>query len=169
MNNSTAPGLVVSGTNQVVGAIDGTGSVQVNAGSDLTANHIVQSALVIGGAAGSPARVTIDASDASGNPLDSALGRPLGQSSDSTPISSLTPTMFFGADSFPSSNMLAGAESSRSDLIPRISNLGGSAETVPEPATLVLALLALASIGCLNRRRSLSSHSSCDLAAASNK
>jgi hypothetical protein len=42
-------GLVVSGTQQQVGNIDGSGTTQVNAGSDLTANHIVQSALVIGG------------------------------------------------------------------------------------------------------------------------
>ena len=45
VNNSTASGLVVSGTNQVVGAIDGSGNTQVNAGSDLTANHIIQNAL----------------------------------------------------------------------------------------------------------------------------
>jgi autotransporter-associated beta strand protein len=176
VNNGTASGVIVSGTNQVVGGIDGTGTIQVNAGSDLTANHIVQSALVIGGASGSPARVTIDASDALGNPLDSARGAPLGQSSDGTPISSLTPSGLpraessgtFGADSFPSSNMLAGAGSSPSDLNPG-GNLGGSAAAVPEPTTLLLALLGLASIGCLKRRSFLSSHSSYDLTTASNK
>jgi autotransporter-associated beta strand protein len=68
-NSSSAPGLLVSGTNQQVGNIDGTGTTQVNAGSDLTANHIIQGALVIGGMAKNPGLVTIDASDASGNPL----------------------------------------------------------------------------------------------------
>jgi hypothetical protein len=70
LNNSAATaGVLVSGTDQQVGNIDGSGTTQVNAGSDLTANHIIQSALVIGGTAGSHGLVTIDASDASGNPL----------------------------------------------------------------------------------------------------
>ena len=43
-NNSTSPGLLVSGTHQQVGNIDGTGKTQVSEGSDLTANHIVQGA-----------------------------------------------------------------------------------------------------------------------------
>jgi hypothetical protein len=68
-NSSAAAGLLVSGTNKVVGNIDGSGTTQVNAGSDLTANHIIQNSLLIGGVAGSPALVTIAASDASGNPL----------------------------------------------------------------------------------------------------
>jgi CBS domain-containing protein len=71
-NNSTAPGLIVSGTHQQVGNVDGSGSTQVNAGSDLTANHIIQSAVAIGGTAGSPGLVTITASDSSGNPLGQA-------------------------------------------------------------------------------------------------
>jgi hypothetical protein len=49
--------------------LDGSGTTQINAGSDLTANHIVQGALVIGGASKNPGLVTIDASDAAGNPL----------------------------------------------------------------------------------------------------
>ena len=48
VNNSTASaGVLVSGTNQVVGPIDGTGNTEIRAGSDLTATRIVQSALVI--------------------------------------------------------------------------------------------------------------------------
>src|SRR6202030_3687472 len=66
VNSSIAPGVLISGSNQIVGNIEGSGTTQVNAGSDLTADHIVQNALVIGGTAGSPALVTIDASDASG-------------------------------------------------------------------------------------------------------
>jgi hypothetical protein len=72
-NNSTATaGIVVSGTNQVVGSVNGTGNLAVNARSDLTAAHINQSALIIGGAAGNSATVTIAASDVSGNPLAEA-------------------------------------------------------------------------------------------------
>ena len=133
-NNSAAPGILVSGTHQQVGAIDGSGVTQVNAGSDLTANHIVQSALIIGGTAGSPALVTIDASDASGNPLDAARGGPLGQSSGLTLASSLTPSGPFGADGI-SSAILS-------------SNTGPEmmAPSVPEPSTLLLVLLVLSSL-----------------------
>ena len=45
--------------NTVAGPIDGSGTTVVSAGSNLTANHIVQSALVIGGTATSAATVTI--------------------------------------------------------------------------------------------------------------
>jgi autotransporter-associated beta strand protein len=84
-NNSDAPGVLVSGINQQVGNVDGTGTTQVIAGSDLTASHIIQGALDIGGTLTSPSLVTIDASDASGNPLAgvaipaiSTPGMPLG-------------------------------------------------------------------------------------------
>ena len=76
VNNSTATdGLHVTGTNQQVGGVDGTGTTQVDASASLTANHIVQTALVIGGTdATHTGLVTIDASDASGNPLASSGG-----------------------------------------------------------------------------------------------
>jgi hypothetical protein len=68
-------GLVVSATNQVVGGIDGSGRIQFNPGSDLRADHIIQGALVVGGAAGTPGMVTIDAtSDANRNPLGQSRG-----------------------------------------------------------------------------------------------
>ena len=77
MNSSTATaGIIVSGSNQVVGAISGSGNVVVGDGSDLTANSIQQNSLVIGGTASSPAMVTIAASDSSGNPLISAAAAP---------------------------------------------------------------------------------------------
>jgi fibronectin-binding autotransporter adhesin len=147
VNNSTGPGLLVSGSHQQVGNIDGAGTTQVNAGSDLTANHIVQSALVIGGTSGSPALVTIDASDASGNPLGQASGFAL--------AGSLTPNAPFGSAGINSANLNAGSGS-----LANGSTLGGgtpggtlnsSAAAVPEPATLLLALLGLAAIGCLPR------------------
>jgi autotransporter-associated beta strand protein len=69
-NGSTASaGIEVSGTHQAAGSITGAGTLLIDAGSDLTANCIVQGALVIGGSAGSPATLTIAPSDSSGNPL----------------------------------------------------------------------------------------------------
>jgi autotransporter-associated beta strand protein len=69
-NSSTAAaGIEISGTHQAVGNITGAGSTTIDTGSDLTANSIVQRALVIGGSAGSPAKLTIAPSDPSGNPL----------------------------------------------------------------------------------------------------
>ncbi len=69
VNNSTAAnGLLISGRNEIVAGIDGSGNTVVNAGGQLTADHIVQGSLVIGGAAGSPATVTIAASNSAGNP-----------------------------------------------------------------------------------------------------
>jgi fibronectin-binding autotransporter adhesin len=138
LNGSAAPaGIVVSGTNQQVGNIDGTGTTQVSAGSDLTANHIVQSALVIGGTAGSPTLVTIDASDTSGNPLDQSSGFALAGS-----LSSSGP---FGEGVISSAN-LSSIAADRTDLaVPAASNsVGiGNASQVPEPSTLLLALLAV--------------------------
>ena len=69
VNSSAAPGVLVSGTNQQVGGIDGSGNTSINAGSDLTANHIIQTTLMIGGTAASAGAVTIAPSDASGEPL----------------------------------------------------------------------------------------------------
>ncbi len=78
-NSSAQAGVHVTGVNQQVGAIEGTGNTAVDAGADLTANHIIQNALAIGGQAGSPGKVTMAASDSNGNPLDGAQGGPLGQ------------------------------------------------------------------------------------------
>jgi fibronectin type 3 domain-containing protein len=70
--------LVISGAGSLsVGSgIEGTGDLTVSQGGSLTASDIIQSALMIGGTAGSPAIVTIAASDSSGNPLsaDDAAG-----------------------------------------------------------------------------------------------
>jgi hypothetical protein len=141
LNNSNASaGVLVSGTHQQVGGIDGDGTTQVNAGSDLTANHVVQSALVIGGAAGSPGLVTIDASDASGNPLSQSSGFAL--------AGSLTPSDPFGADGSNSAKLNVGSVGGAdlATLSPRNSDLGSNASAVPEPSTLVLMLIALSSV-----------------------
>ncbi len=67
-NNSAAPaGVIVSGANQVAGIVSGTGSLGVAADGDLTATRIEQAALVIGGTAGHPARLTIATSLGGGN------------------------------------------------------------------------------------------------------
>jgi fibronectin-binding autotransporter adhesin len=137
--------LLVSGTNQQVGAIDGTGDTVVNDGSDLTANHIIQNALIIGGTSGSHAVVTIDASDAAGNPV--------GQSSGLTLAGSLVPSGPFGDNVLSSSNLTASGVLSAISSTLSGSDLGGSAAVVPEPTTLILALLGLASVGCRSRRK----------------
>jgi fibronectin-binding autotransporter adhesin len=135
-----AAGILVSGTHQVVGNIDGSGVTQVNAGSDLTADHIIQSALVIGGTAGSPALVTIDASDASGNPLNQSNGFALADS--------LTASGPFG-DGVIGSASLSTVTTDSADPAAMASgnSVGGdNPAPVPEPSTLLLVLLAVLGI-----------------------
>jgi fibronectin-binding autotransporter adhesin len=156
-NNSTQSSggsLLVSGTNQQVGAISGTGDTVVVAGASLTANSIVQNALVIGGDMTHAGLVTIDASDDSGNPLASSGGLAVAgsvASSDSFASGSLSP----------SSLLADGSGVSGSATVPSLGgsaaggvNLGGSNAVVPEPSTLLL--LVLGSLACLSsalRRR----------------
>jgi fibronectin-binding autotransporter adhesin len=136
VNNSSgasgaAAGLVVSGMHQVVGAIDGSGTTQVNAGSDLTADHIIQSALIIGGTSGSHDLVTIDASDSGGNPLDQPSG-----------VGLLTSSSHLAAGDMSSANL------SNATIGSEVLAMGNSVGSnylapVPEPSTLLLALLAV--------------------------
>jgi hypothetical protein len=135
LNNSAAPGILVSGTNQQVGNIDGSGTTQVNAGSDLTANHIIQNSLIIGGTAGTPGLVTIDASDNSGNPLDQASGLALADS--------LMPSGPFEAGETSSANFGSGGSTDLEPLLAEHSAVGGHLSVVPEPSTLLLVLLAV--------------------------
>ena len=69
--------------------IDSTGTLIVNAGSNLTASHIVLGSLVIGGTAGSPATVTIAASDEVGNALPAAAAA--SSSANATPSAAQQP------------------------------------------------------------------------------
>jgi autotransporter-associated beta strand protein len=141
-NNSNSTGLLVSGTHQQVGNIDGSGNTQVNAGSDLTANYIIQNALIIDGAAGNPALITIDASDASGNPLVQSSGFAL--------AGSVTPGGTFGARGISSANLSSGG---LADLgVPSFGDSVGrvNPSSVPEPSTLLLALLAV--LGAVSTR-----------------
>ncbi len=143
VNNSSTSGVVVSGVAQVVGGIDGTGTTQVNGGSDLTADHIVQAALVIGGTASSTGLVTIDASDASGNPLAAAAE----SLSGTLPLGGTVPP-----DGSSNGSNLASSGASDGGALPVGSTTsdagssGGNA-AVPEPASVLLALVALAMAG----------------------
>jgi autotransporter-associated beta strand protein len=136
VNTSTAPGLVVSGTHQIVGNIDGSGTTQVNAGSDLTANHIIQSVLIIGGTSTSHGLMTIDASDSAGNPLGQSNGLALG--------GSLVPSDPFGAGSIGPAGLSSGGGNELASLSPSSSVGNGNPSSVPEPSTLLLVLLAIA-------------------------
>jgi autotransporter-associated beta strand protein len=141
---SSAHGILVSGTHQQVGSIDGGGNTQVNAGSDLTANHIIQAALVIGGIAGSRGQVTIAASDAGGNPLGQSSAQPSG----SILASSFASNGPFGAG-IGSPSLLDGgvsnvASSAGSEFTTGDSSSGAGSAAVPEPSTLALAGCGLA-------------------------
>jgi hypothetical protein len=137
MNSSTVSGggLLVSGTNQQMGAVTGAGNLTINAGSDLSVNSIQQSALIIGGTATSKGLVTILPSDASGNPLADIL------------VDSLEPTQPFAAGltgSEGSDLPTAGANSAASVFSAGTSSSSFSSGngSVPEPSSILLALLA---------------------------
>jgi hypothetical protein len=151
VNNSTAlAGLHVTGTNQQVGGVNGTGTTQVEAGGSLTANDIVQSALAIGGSATTPGRVTIAASDPSGNPLVSSSGIALAGSIASFGAGSALGLPATGSSSPPTSGLMSGTGLG-SSIAPSGLNLGGQTTAVPEPSTLLLAAIggvALALLAC---------------------
>jgi hypothetical protein len=137
-NNSTAPGggLLVTGTNQQVGAITGTGNLTLAAGSSLMANSIIQSAIIISGSPGNIAQLTIDSSNSSGISLSGSSGQ----------VSSLggaSPTDSFG-NGFGQSNSCLALPALASQTI----EASGTAGTfgpmgVPEPSSWGLALAAL--------------------------
>ncbi len=143
LNNSTATvGLHVTGLNQQVGAIDGTGTTKVEANASLTANHIVQTALIIGGIDATHAGlVTIAVSDANGNPLGSSGGLAL--------AGSLASSDSFGSGAASGSSLMGvGDSSSGAALSVGGAALGrGGSSAVPEPSTFVLVALGLAALG----------------------
>jgi autotransporter-associated beta strand protein len=148
-NSSAANGLLVSGTNQQVGDIDGVGNVVVVAGSDLTANHIIQDALIIGGSANNPATVTIAASDSNGSPLVAADSTPSAVGSIAFADSLLRVASNEKTAPF-STNALLSAEALAS--IGRLTKLqiaelelsvGRNLVLVPEPSALVMAVIAM--------------------------
>jgi hypothetical protein len=147
-NNSTLAGgggLKVTGTNQQTGAIDGTGETSVAAGASLTANHIIQNALVIGGTGTSAGTVTIAASDASGNPVASGLAI-------AGSLSGSSSTVNIGGSSSPVGSASSGSPLGRS--LGSVSVGGGGRAAVPEPSSVVLVVLgALACLAPIARRR----------------
>jgi hypothetical protein len=139
MNSSTVSGggLLVSGTNQQLGAVTGTGNLTVNAGSDLTVNSIQQSALIIGGTATSKGLVTIRPSDVSGNPLADGLIGSLEQSSQpfAAGLTSSDETALPAAGAISAASAFStGASSGNSHT--------SDSGSVPEPSSILLALLA---------------------------
>jgi hypothetical protein len=141
-NNSNSPGILVSGTNQQVGNIDGSGTTQVNTGSDLTANHIVQSALIIGGTSKNPGLVTIDASDVSGDPLAN-LALPVAPS----PEASFDAGAYLG-NSLNGDSVTASPTSLVSSTVP-------DSAAVPEPSSLLMLAVGVLMVGrAAYRRRS---------------
>ncbi len=150
VNSSSAPGVLITGTNQIVGAIDGLGNTQVNAGSDLIANHIIQSSLIIGGTAGSHGLVTIDASDASGNPL---ITSPASLHSE---LSSSSSSGAFGTGVSNSASLSRIADTDLAVVLLGNSLGGDNAAPVPEPSTLLLVFVAITALvgqGIALRRR----------------
>ncbi len=140
-NNSTAPGggLLVTGTNQQVGAISGTGNLTLAAGSSLTANSIIQSAIIISGSPGNIARLTIDASNSSGISLSGSADG--GQASA---LGGASPTDSFGngfgqSDSFLALPALASTTTGASGATGTFGPTAG----VPEPSSWGLTLAAL--------------------------
>jgi autotransporter-associated beta strand protein len=140
-NGSTTPaGILVSGIGQVVGNIDGIGNTQVNAGSSLTANHIIQNALVIGGTSNSFGLMTIAPSDPSGNPLSNRLPSNVMQ----------TPNAAFGAIGMPSSTDSIPVWPSESDFAARDGATSSDPPPVPEPPAALLLAFGLMALGWAN-------------------
>ena len=155
-NSVSAAGLLVSGTNQHVGGIDGSGNVVVADGAALTADHIIQAALIIGGTLTSSTTVTINASDAAGRPLDEPSVPSLGAPTFAF-AGAAWPASAFGMSAGNSSAMLAAAtigaagapmnEAMAQSGLALTSSMAGalsmSGHLVPEPAGWILILLAI--------------------------
>jgi hypothetical protein len=168
VNNSTAAagGLLISGTNQQVGAITGTGNLSLAAGSSLTANSILQAAIIIGGASGNPTRLTIDASNSSGTSLSGGLGGSgAGDSSGGAGAVSQTGSPLIGSvssgDSFAagivgsSDRFLSSADIRSSSLVALSgASIGVPSSRVPEPSSFGLVAAALGLVWLSRRHRS---------------
>ncbi len=132
-SSNAAAGLLVSAGRQQVGGIGGTGNTQINAGANLTADHIIQRALIIGGAAGNPAKVTIDPSDSSGNPVADPAATLLGEPSLaglSLTDASMNP---FRAGGSGSADFGSGADTETITSSLGSSLVGGNPMPVPDP------------------------------------
>jgi hypothetical protein len=154
ISNDSAAGLNINAGNVRAGTISGAGTTSVVSGSHLTADSIIQSALVIGGTSTNAATVTIDATDSLGNPL--AVGSGFAKSGSLLANSSSSGGTF--AQGMDSPNLIdAGSSSSAStaslDEQSGRSGPGVGAAGVPEPSSILLALAGLATCGWLTYRR----------------
>jgi fibronectin-binding autotransporter adhesin len=152
-NNSTAAaGLVVSGVNQQVGAISGSGNVQVNAGASLIADSISATALLIGGAAGNPAKVTIAGSDSNGQPLGEGFAIAAGGDLSATGFAALSTSAASLADSGSTFDLNRASDyRAPNAAIPNSLALGNNA--VPEPASIALTLAGVLGLSSVALRR----------------
>jgi fibronectin-binding autotransporter adhesin len=149
-SSSAAAGLLISAGHQQVGGIGGVGTTQVAAGASLTADHIVQSALVLSGTVGNPALVTIDGSDSSGRPLTDGPAWPASPAQNES----------FGVGADPS-DPVGDSAINNSSLVTQGSSPGSTSADlaeVPEPSSLILlatgaALLSGAVIRRMNGGR----------------
>jgi MBG domain len=141
-NSNSANGVLVTGANQVVGGIDGSGNVVVDSGASLTANHIVQGSLVIGGDATNPATVTIAASDSAGNPLAAAAAT----SSGSQGLIGTAAIESGGA----SAASLAAESTAATTSAPLASGVSPSISTSPEASSAFLPSGSSPSLGWLS-------------------
>ena len=140
-DTSTAPvGILVSGGNQQVGAISGTGNIQLAPPSgqsvSLTADHIKAGDLVIGGDATSSAILSIAPSDTFGNPTDASSFAVAGSlTSGAATIDATASASLLAAGGSPASggSSLGGSALAGSSV--------GGAAAVPEPSTLLLLIL----------------------------
>jgi hypothetical protein len=140
--------LLVSGQNQQVGGINGTGDTVVNSGASLTADHIVQNSLVIGGAAGNPALVTIAPSNSDGSPMTIEPSAAAGESFVGE-ISASSQPFAAGLENSASLTDTGALDPSESDGRAGFSSTldaTGDSSAVPEPSTFIL--LGLSGVAC---------------------
>lgn len=142
INDSPTGGVLISGQHQIVGAIDGSGQTTIATGSDLTANHIIQSALVISGGPTSLATLTIAASDETGSPL---MEQRIGAALVNSQVDPLPLARQIGA--------MAEAGTIPTSIAPQDA-VGAVAPAVPEATALTQALLVLGALAIrfANRR-----------------
>jgi hypothetical protein len=130
--------LNVNAASIVTASVTGAGTTSVAAGGQLTADSIIQNALVIGGTSANPSMLTIDASDSLGNPLidTTALTRVSGNSVEPLTVSSINSS---GGNDLPLTPPLtpSGFDGGSGEFV-----LPGN-QSVPEPPSLCLAIGAM--------------------------